>query len=245
MLSLLVLVSVPSFFALQQADGAAAPARPDPARVEDLRARIHEMRTNLLLGGEKVRQAESDAAQFYRGKVEVIEQRLDSIAAELAERRASYQVALEHALAPGDGRAAALREASEQRGHIQVLEAEEAELSQRSARVSKLVGAVEARGRERERLATKVESSVDETSALAFPMSAIGLAPEAGITRASSPLEDETLVADLLALDPRAGRKLLFETDPTGYWKRFPLRPPLEVLRRAIPFPPADLPGQR
>lgn len=247
----------PIAFALvcvQQQNGEPAPATPpDTARVEELRERIHGMRQNLLLGGEKVREAENDAAQFYRGKVEVIEQRLDAIASELAERRASYKVALERALAEPTGtsngadeaRPAALREAADQRARIQALEAEEAELVERSGRVAGLIGAVEARARERERLATRLETAAQDASALALPLGGIGLAPEGALTRSVSPLEDETLIQDLLALDPRSGRRLLFESDPAAYWVRFPLRPPADVLRRALDFPPADLPGQR
>src|SRR5262245_16937187 len=74
---------------------AATPAPPDAARVEMLRQRIHGMRMDLLLGGEKVKQAESDATQFYRGKIEVIDKRLDTIAGELAERRAGYRMSLQ------------------------------------------------------------------------------------------------------------------------------------------------------
>jgi hypothetical protein len=244
MLAALALALLPA--PLQAEDTPTAPP-PDAARVEALRQRIHGMRQDLLLGGEKVRQAESDAAQFYRGKVEVIEQRLDGIASELAERRAAYRVALERALsAEGDeARPAALREAAEQRAQIEALETEAAQLGERSARVAGLIGAVEARGRERERLATRVESAAEDASALFLPMGGIGLAPAGALTRATSPLEDETLIQDLLALDPRSGRKLLFESDPAGYWKRFPLQPPAEVLPRALAFPPADLPGQR
>lgn len=231
--------------ALQEGTTPAAPA--DSARVETLRQRIHGMRMNLLLGGEKVRQAEGDAAQFYRGKVEVIEQRMDSIAAELAERRAGYQLALSRSLQASseETRRTALREAAEQRRQVASLEGEEGDLGERSARITKLVGAVDARGRERERLAAKIESTSDYEGALALPLGGIGLAPEVTAAPASSPLEDETLIEDLLALDPVGARRLLFEADPSGYWRRFPLRPPLATLRSVLKFPPADLPGQR
>jgi hypothetical protein len=231
----------------QSPQGTSTAEPPDSVRVETLRERIHGMRMNLLLGGEKVREAESDAAQFYRGKVEVVEQRLDSIAAELAERRAGYRLALERSLqsGPEEARRAALREAAEQRGHVRALEAEELELDERRGRIAKLIGAVEARGRERERLAQRVESGSDFEEALALPLGGIGLAPEVTAAPASSPLEDDGLVEDLLAIDPAAARGLLFETDPVGYWRRFPLRPPLGVLRSVLEFPPPDLPGQR
>ncbi len=220
---------------------------PDPAKVESLRGRIHEMRMNLLLGGDKVRQAEGDATQFYKEKVELIEKRLDTVAVELTELRANYDVTLDHALQGREEqqRRSTLLEAEEQRGKIQALEAEEEELTQRRSRLEKLVQAVEARGRERQRLATKIESGPGFDEALAFPMGAIGLAPEVEVLSPSSPLDDEGLVADLLARDPVAAHRLLYEADPQGYWRFFPLQPPQETLRRSLKFPLPDLPGQR
>ena len=50
---------------------------------------------------------------------------------------------------------------------------------------------------------------------------------------------------DLLALDPVASRRLLFDSDPVAYWQRFPLRPPRVMLSQVLKFPPSDLPGQR
>jgi hypothetical protein len=216
------------------------------ARVEALRNRIHGMRMDLLLGGERVRQAESDAAQFYKGKVEVIDQRLDSVAGELTELRANYQVTLERTLrASGEARPAALREAGEQRARIQTLEAEETELGERRGHVEKLVGAVEARGRERERLAAKIEGYTEYGEAFAMQIGGLGLAPDIEATSASSPLSDDGLIQDLLALDAVGARRVLFESDPEGYWRRFPLRPPEPILRTVLTFPAPDLPGQR
>jgi hypothetical protein len=217
------------------------------ARVEALRSRIHGMRMDLLLGGDKVRQAENDAAQFYKGKVEVIDQRLDSIAGELVELKASYQSTLGRTLqASGEARPAALREAADQRARIQALQSEEAELGDRRGHVEKLVGAVEARGRERQRLAAKIESNSEYGEAFAMQLGGgIGLAPDVETTSTSSPLHDDGLIDDLLALDPAGARRVLFEGDPEGYWRRFPLRPPEAVLRTVLKFPAPDLPGQR
>lgn len=225
----------------------AAPEREGASvRVEALRSRIHGMRMDLLLGGEKVREAETDATEFYRGKVELIEQRLDSVAGELTELRANYQSTLTRTLqASGEARPAVLREAGEQRGRIQALESEGTELGERRTRVEKLIGAVEARGRERERLAAKIESSSDYSDAFALQIGGIGLAPEAEVSSGAAPLSDDGLIQDLLALDPVGARRVLFEADPVGYWDRFPLRPPESVLRKALKFPPPDLPGQR
>jgi len=215
------------------------------ARVEALRARIHGMRMDLLLGGEKVRQAENDAAKFYKGKVEMIDQRLDSVAGELIELKANYKSTLGRTLqSSGEARPAALREASEQRARIQALEGEEVELGERREHVEKLVGAVEGRGRERDRLATKIESNEEYGEAFAMQLGGIGLAPEVE-ANAGSPVLDDGLIDDLLAIDPAGARRVLFESDPEGYWRRFPLRPPESVLRSVLKFPPPDLPGQR
>ena len=89
-----------------------APAQDDSqetsaTRVEDLRARIHDMRMSLLLGGEKVQQAESEAIGFYGEKISVIEERLDVIQSELSEKRATYDVSLDRALSADDAEARA------------------------------------------------------------------------------------------------------------------------------------------
>ena len=220
----------------------------DSGKVESLRGRIHDMRMNLLLGGEKVRQAETDATQFYRGKVELIEKRLDSIAAELAELRATYAVSIEGALAGGEAehRKNKLSDASAQRGKIQALETEEDGLAERRGRLEKLVDAVEARNRQRERLTAQLETEPGFDEGLAFPLGGIGLAPELDeVFVHSSPLDDPGLIADLIARDPVAAHRLLFESDPIEYWELFPLQPPADALRREVDFPMPDLPGQR
>jgi len=225
----------------------AAPERESGSvRVEALRSRIHGMRLDLLLGGDRVRQAEGDAARFYKGKVELIDQRLDSVAGELIELKANYQSTLGRTLqSSGEARPAALREAADQRARIQSLEAEEGELSERRDHVEKLVGAVEARGRERQRLAAKIEGNAEYGEAFAMQIGGIGLAPDVEATSTSSPLLDDGLIDDLLAIDPAGARRVLFEGDPEGYWRRFPLRPPESVLRAVLKFPAPDLPGQR
>src|SRR5262245_51455549 len=207
------------------------------ARVEALRARIHGMRMDLILGGDKVKQAESDAAQFYKSRVELYDQRLDSVAGELTELKANYQSTLERTLSSsGDTRPAALHEAAEQRSRIQALQAEESELGERRDHVEKMIGAVEARGRERERLATKLEGYTEYGEAFAMQIGGIGLAPDVDAASTSSPLDDDGLIQDLLALDPASARRVIFENDPLDYWRRFPLRPPEPVLRKALKF---------
>ena len=230
---------------LQDPAPVAVPA--DAGKVESLRGRIHGMRMNLLLGGDKVRQAESDAAQFYRGKVELIEKRLDSISAELTELRATYSVSLENALGGGEAeqRKLKLTDAAAQRGKIHMLETEEAGLVERRGRLGKLVDAVESRSRQREKLTAQLETQPTFDEGMAFPLGGIGLAPELDTLAPASPLDNPGLIADLIARDPVAAHRLLFESDPSGYWELFPLQPPADALRRDVEFPLPDLPGQR
>jgi hypothetical protein len=218
-----------------------------PATAEDLRVRIREMRMNLLLGGDQVRRAESEAIEFYKGKSRTLDQRLDDVASELAEARASYDVALDRALAQSGTAAGdqALQEAQPLRAEISALEVEREDLIQRQSRVADLVDAVESRDRERSRLADQVESAALRPEDLGIPMGSIGLAPPALPPEMVAPLENEALLGDLLERDPRAARRLLFRSDPEGYWQRFPLEPPRSALAKAMRFPLPDPPGQR
>jgi hypothetical protein len=205
------------------------------------------MRMNLLLGGDRVRQAEREAIDFYAGKSEVVERRLDSAQAELSEKRAAYDLVLARSLqAPGrDARSKALAEAATLRAELAELETEVAMLEKRRAGLGELVAAVESRERDRERLVARLETSTDLDAVLGFPMGGIGLAPASMAEPAASPLENDALIQDLLARDPIAARRVLYEGDPEGYWRRFPLQPPAAALAEALPFPLPDLPGDR
>jgi hypothetical protein len=216
-------------------------------RAQELQTRIHEMRMNLLLGGEKVRKAESEAIDFYNGKIGALDQRFDGIQVDLSEKRAQYDVELRNALggSSSDARSAATRRAMQLRSEISALEAEAAELRGKRTNVSKLVAAVESRGRERTDLASRLETSGDFDDGLGLPLGGVGLAPAVEVTAPSSPYEDEALIRDLFERDPRGAARLLFEANPTRYWQRFPLRPPAPALLEALPFPLPDLPGQR
>jgi hypothetical protein len=214
---------------------------------EALRGRIHGMRMNLLLGGDRVRQAETEAIDFYDGKIELVEQRLDSLAAELSEKQAAYKIALTRALeaTSTDQRAAAVQEASMLKAELAGLLGEKAELEGKRGGLSKMVGAIESRERERERLTAKIETNNALVSDFALPFTGVGLAPVVDVESSSTPLDDPGLVEDLLALDPAGGRQLLFEMDPGGYWERFPLQPPTNQLQQAFGFPLPDLPEYR
>jgi hypothetical protein len=215
---------------------------------EALKNRIHEMRMNLLLGGDQVRRAETEAADFYSQKGELVDQRLDGVMADLSEKRAAYGVLLDRALTTPDPakRSQTLAEAAVLRRELDELESTETDLGKRRQRIGEIVASIESRERERQKLATEIETSADyESGLLGLPYAGIGLAPAVPATEIASPLAEDSLVRDLLERDPRGARRLLFEADPAGYWQRFPLQPPADVLKRAIPFPAADLPGKR
>lgn len=249
----LLLSTAPATAQEPAADAAGGGAEPESAasaaRVEALKTRIHDMRTNLLLGGDHVRSAEAQAVEFYGTKLDAVDQRIDTIEVDLTEKRASYDATLRSALAAPDpaARKAATDRAMGLRAEIDSLSAEAEGLRGKRGDVVELIAAVEARGRERERLATRLETSGDFRDELyGLPLGAVGLAPTTtGVPRAGSVFDDPQLMRDMLEQDPIAASRLFYETDPERYWQHFPLRPPEPVLREALPFPLPDLPGRR
>lgn len=229
------------------APGAAA-ARPSvETSAEELRSRIKDMRMNVLLGGDQVRNAEREASAFYTKKSQSVERRIDDVATELTELRATYDITLDRALTSRgtSAGAEALAEAQPLRSKIGGLEDEMDRLEDRRTRLSELVAAVGDRDRERRKLVDRLESeSVDGLEFGGVPTLGIGLAPNVPV-EASAPLEDDALMRDLLARDPRGARALLFESNPSGYWDRFPLNPPANELRQALGFPRPDPVGRR
>jgi len=232
--------------------GTASPTTQTPAESPDtsaaeLKSRIHEMRTNLLIGGPNVRQAETEAIDFYGNKAETVDRRLDSIRAELSEKRATYELALERALTDPDParQKKAMSDAGELRYSISALESEAAQLTGKRGDLTKMISAVESRDRDRERLLAQIETTDGFELSMGLPMASVGLAPDLPTQTEASPLGDDALVQDLLARDPRGARKLLYSADPEGYWKRFPLRPDSRVMRGVLEFPLPDLPGAR
>ena len=224
-------------------------ASPRTTTAQELKERIYDMRMELLLGGDNVRAAEQEAIGFYGQKGEYVDQRLDQISADLSEKRATYEVVLDRALDQSneEDRGRVLGEAATLRGAIGVLETEASELEQRRDRLRQLIAGVEGRERDRRRLLAQIESAPDPLTSLGgIPFAGIGLAPNVvEPVAATSPLENDALIEDLLARDPSAARSLLFELDPVAYFERFPLRPPSSLLPRAIPFPLPDPPGSR
>lgn len=221
----------------------ASPASPtSSANIEDLRARIHGMRMSLLFGGDKVKGAEIEAMGFYRQRIESVNQGLDSIHTDLAEKGASYDAALRQALSGKEG---AMQRAQTLRAEIASLEQESSELSSTSANLAKLVQTVQARQREREVLAARLESPMNLDLATSFTLGSVGLAPDVQVRPDTSPFDDPSFVQDLFARDPVAAARLLYATDAERYLRTFPLQPPAESLRTALAFPLPDLPGKR
>ncbi|MEE2940197.1 MAG: hypothetical protein VX460_07430 [Planctomycetota bacterium] len=215
---------------------------------DELRARIRDMRMNLLLGGDQVRRAEEQAVDFYASKARSVGDRLDDVATELVELQATYDMALQRALAERGTAAGqeALREAAPLRRRIGDLELEADSLEARRERLSGLVDAVEARDRERRKLVDELESASVDGDELGMPMMSIGLAPNVPApVEDAAPLADGALFEDLMSRDARGARALLHAEDPEAYWERFPLTPPREVLRGAIRLPLPDPVGWR
>jgi hypothetical protein len=215
--------------------------------VEDLRGRIHGMRMNLLLGGPQVKSAEAEAIDFYNQKINFVEERIDSVQIDASEKRAAYDVALERAVSAGDKatRESSLQKAQDLRAEIAALDRESRDLIDTRGNLSNLIGAVQARGEERTKLASRLETSISFDEGFGLSLGGVGLAPEVEVQPTGSPFEDEQLLSDLMERDPRGARKVLYELDPERYWQRFPLRPPSQVIRSALSFPLADLPGDR
>jgi len=213
---------------------------------ESLRNRIRGMRMDLLLGGEKVRAAEDEASDFYGRKIGLVDERLDGINADLAEIRASYDLKLETALkssTPQDRRKI-MAEAAQLRSQITSLEQEASNLDGKRGKLNTLIDAIGERDRDRQKLATKMETSDALDFEFGLPLAGVGLAPDIPAEQ-SSPLANQELVQDLLKVDPRGGRQVLFEMDPLGYWDLFPLRPPSGGVVAALAFPLPDLEGGR
>ncbi|MEO0650873.1 MAG: hypothetical protein AAFZ65_09350 [Planctomycetota bacterium] len=222
-----------------------SPAEGASVTAEGLRKNIRDMRMNLLLGGDRVKAAEQEAIGFYRERQGFVDQRLDSVDADLIELRASYEVVLDRSLnATNSGqRTAAFREAQPLRQEIEALEAERGELVGKRDHLQGLVRGIESRDDDRQRLVAQLETSAVTPETLALPAFGVGLAPPPAPTEAGSPLEDVGLLADLLERDPDRARTLMWDLDPVGYWEIFPLDPPTRPLVQAMPFPPLDLPA--
>ena len=200
---------------------------------------------SLLFGGDKVKSAEREAIDFYNQRIEAVNKSLDSIHTDLAEKRASYDVALEQTLTSKEGIAAAMERAQSLRAELAALERESTDLTSTSSNLTKLVQTVQTRQRERETLSARVDASVGMDLGTSFTLGSVGLAPDVQIRPGVSPFDDARLVQDLIERDPVAASRVLFAADPERYFRLFPLTPPAGTLRKALAFPLPDLPGKR
>ena len=236
----------PNVASASEASASGPKAAAPSVNVEQLRLRIREMRKNVLLGGEKVQQAQNEAADFYKRKIADIDQQLDSTQVELSEKRARYQLALDRTLegAGAKARTTAIREAAGLRAQIASLETDKNNFEHQRKQLSQMIRAVEAHGRERERVAAKLEAVGEPSEMIALPLPPVGLAPAVPEEEAEIGL-DEELIVDLMSRDERKARQVLFEADPTRYWQMFKLQPPTRPLSQALSFPAPDLPAHR
>ena len=223
--------------------GSAAP--PESSGVGDLKRRIHTMRVTLVAGGEKVREADSQALEFYGQKAEQLARRGDAVATDLTERGAEYEVALERVLSATspEARKAAAEEAAKLRHGIAALEAEADDNTKRRRQFQRAADLVRERVRQRARLAERLDAP-GEASLLVPPLPYLGLAPDS-LGGEEQALADPDLMDDLMRRDPRRARRILCELNPAAYWRRWPLLPPADILRKALPFPLPDPPGGR
>jgi len=234
-------------FTLQDPQGTEQ-KKPASAEVGALKNRIRDMRSNLLLGGDDVRHAEAEAADFYKGKIEQVDLQIDKLSAEKTELRASYDLALGRTLDSNDEkeRVFAMREASRLRARIASIAKDEATFSKQRRGLQAMVDGVGSRERERQKLSAQLDSFSDPSQSAGLAVMGVGLAPEAETgTKEASFYLDEGFISDLMARDPRRARAVLFDADPIKYWLRFPLQPPGDALKQALAFPAPDLPGMR
>ncbi|MHC4953270.1 MAG: hypothetical protein ACYTGZ_05220 [Planctomycetota bacterium] len=211
-----------------------------------LRDRVRGMRKQVLGGGPAVVKSESEALRFYRGKIHEMARRADELRTQRDSKEAEYRVALDTTLKSEDPaeRAEAAREAQQLRSAMRDLDDQIAEIEKRGESLGRGVEGIQRRIDKRKRLLSNFDRS-DIVEDLPYLDDEVlgGEEDEAG--GGGNPWGDEGFIQDLLRTDPEAARRLLYEADPAAYWKRFPLKPTAKSLRKALPFPPADLPGNR
>lgn len=209
-----------------------------------LRNKVRNMRKQVLGGGVAVMKSEKAALKFYRGKIQEMARRADDLRTQRDSKDAEYRVALDTTLKsedPGE-RADAARTARRLKQEIRELDAEIFEIEKRGESLGRGVAGIQRRIDKRKRVLSQFDRAtlIDDLPYLDDEV----LGDDEG-DDGIDPFSDEDFVNDLLASDPEAARRLLFEADPIAYFKRFPLKPSGRALKRALAFPPADLPGQR
>ncbi len=226
----------------------AAPAGTEEANplltASKLRSRVRDMRKQVLGGGPAVQNSEKEALRFYRGKIQEMGRQSDDLRTKRDSKDAEYQVALETTLQSEDPseRGEAAREAQQLRRQIGDLDEQVAAMEKRGESLGRGVESIQRRIDKRKRLVSQFERN-DIVEDLPYLEDEV-LGGEEDIGGAgSNPFADEGFIQDLLKRDPEAARRLIFDADPAGYWKRFPLKPSAKAVRK-LRFPPADLPGK-
>lgn len=211
----------------------------------ELRNKVRGMRKQVLGGGKAVANSEKAALKFYRGKIQEMARRADDLRTQRDSKDAEYRVALDTTLKsddPGE-RADAARTARRLKQSIRGLDGEIAEIEKRGESLGRGVAGIQRRIDKRKRVLSTFdqEGMVEDLPYLDDEV----LGDDEEGADGVNPFSDEEFVNDLLASDPEGARRILFEADPVAYFERFPLTPSRRALKKALAFPPADLPGQR
>jgi prefoldin subunit 5 len=212
-------------------------------RAVDLREKVRGMRRSVLGGGPAVERAEREALVFYRKKIQEIASRIDELRTDRDAKDAEYRLALDFTLeakSPTKGEAAA-RHAARLKAEIAGIDAEIAELIQQRDQLSAASAAISARIDRRKRVLTHFDTDPEVLQPLPFLGEDV-IGPDEEELAASDPFADGEFLSDLMRRDPDQARRILFERDPTRYWRMFPLTPPENVLRKVFPYP---RPGNR
>jgi hypothetical protein len=210
----------------------------------ELRNKVRGMRKQVLGGGTAVLNSEKAALKFYRGKIQDMARHADDLRTQRDSKDAEYRVALDTTLKSEDAgeRADAARTARRLKQEIRGLDSEIAAIEKRGESLGRGVAGIQRRIDKRKRVLSQFdrEDLVDDLPYLDDEV----LGDDEG-GDGVDPFSDEDFVNDLLESDPEGARRLLFEADPIAYFKRFPIKPSGRALKKALAFPPADLPGQR
>ena len=210
----------------------------------ELRGRVREMRRSVIGGGPAVEQAEKEALGFYRRKIGKNAGRVDELRTQRDAKDAEYRIALDATLEANDKATsdAAARRAASLRKEIGDLDAEIEELVRQRDQLGAAVAAIQRRMDRRRQIMGHFDAG-EEIETLPFLGEDV-LGPDDESLGGDDPFSNSAFLEDLLRRDPARARRILFDRDPARYWKLFPLTRPESTLRKAIPFPPPDLPGK-
>jgi hypothetical protein len=211
----------------------------------DLRGRVRDMRKTVLGGGPSVAKAEREALVFYRKKVQQNLRDGDDLRTTIDAKEAEYQVALDSTLRAGSSeqRNQAASRAAGLRAEIAGINVDLAELEAQRKNLDNAVIAIERRMKRRKKIIEHFDAG-EQVDTLPFLGEDV-IGPDEEGANAADPFADDEFLRDLMKRDPARAREILIDLDPTRYWTLFPLTPPESLLRQAITFPAADLPGKR